>query len=291
MAPRRDRLAADKCCCAIVGIPGQYCIISICSGIRLDIGGVSIAQPLQAWPTPAIALGLSLALAYFWLSTLVLAFSGIENTGAPYAGDLQIEDVTNHVVNRFFLFDAHRNSLDCQVFTEAQPQQLEFADGTITSQRFDVCTMEGASIDASTPLELTALAQLGGPASSPADPLELRQISRTIVVQLSYKCNRFAYGLKVRNFFRDTRLININITMCYGAYSGIGAATDCLLFRFYSRFFLASVGEGLRRNRLPPRTNGNSGRGCFHAASATAPRFQTRSGLSCGGMSGGERGI
>lgn len=94
----------------------------------------------------------------------------IENTGAPYAGDLQIEDVTNHVVNRFFLFDAHRNPLDCQVFTEAQPQQLEFADGTITSQRFDVCTMEGASIDASTPLELTALAQLGGPASSPADP-------------------------------------------------------------------------------------------------------------------------
>jgi hypothetical protein len=93
----------------------------------------------------------------------------IENTGAPYTGELQIEDVTNQSVNRFFLFDTNSRPISCQVYTQPQPQQLTFSDGAISSPRFDLCTLSNVSIDASTPIDLTALVQLGGPALSPPE--------------------------------------------------------------------------------------------------------------------------
>lgn len=93
----------------------------------------------------------------------------IENHGGPYTGELQIEDVTNQQVNRFFLFDANQTPINCQVFTQAQPQQLTFSAGTVSSARFDLCTLPNVSIDASTPIELTALVQLERSALSPPE--------------------------------------------------------------------------------------------------------------------------
>lgn len=92
----------------------------------------------------------------------------IENNGGPYTGELQIEDVTNQSVNRFFLFDANRNPISCQAFTGTQQPRLTFSDGTVTSSRFDVCTIPNISIDAATPIELTALVQLERSTSSEA---------------------------------------------------------------------------------------------------------------------------
>lgn len=94
----------------------------------------------------------------------------IENHGGPYAGELQIEDVTNQRVNRLFLFDANQTPINCQVFTQPQPQQLSFSAGTLSSRRFDICTLPNVSIDAATPLELTALVQIGGAVPSPSEP-------------------------------------------------------------------------------------------------------------------------
>jgi len=92
----------------------------------------------------------------------------IENHGGPYVGDIQIQDVTNQVVNNLYLFDANQNPFTCQEYSGPQPNTLDFSADTITSPRTDICTMENVTIDA-TGMDLTLLVQLGGPALSPPE--------------------------------------------------------------------------------------------------------------------------